>query len=227
MALSPPQVIPTILIVQQTTTPIPTPPITTDSPTITTVVPEPDALSIVQLRVKNLEKDVSELKKINHSTEALATLKSQAPTVVEHYLGSKIDDDLQKHALMEALIEDENSMDKGVADTTNNHKRQHHDDDDDDNNNDPSAGPNQGKKTNRRRTKESESSKKPSTTKETSKVMDDLETNSNKDVVNDADRPQEDVAPKTDKPSRDAWFKQPLRPPTPDPEWNKRQVVTD
>ncbi|GJR30414.1 hypothetical protein Tco_1106646 [Tanacetum coccineum] len=38
----------------------------------------------------------SELKKIDHSAEALATLKSQVPTVVEHYLGSKIGYDLQK-----------------------------------------------------------------------------------------------------------------------------------
>ncbi|GJY56746.1 hypothetical protein Tco_0455861 [Tanacetum coccineum] len=68
------------------------------------------------------------------------------------------------HALMEALIKDENAIDKGVADTVKNHKRQHDDDDDD-----PSAGPNQGKKTKRRRTNESESSKKPSTAKETSK----------------------------------------------------------
>ncbi|GJX84413.1 hypothetical protein Tco_0335187 [Tanacetum coccineum] len=59
----------------QTTTPIPTPPITTDAPTITIVVPESDALSAVQLRVAKLEKDVSELKKIDHSIEALATLK--------------------------------------------------------------------------------------------------------------------------------------------------------
>ncbi|GKA76872.1 hypothetical protein Tco_0783333, partial [Tanacetum coccineum] len=43
-----------------------------------------------------LENDVSDLKKIDHSIEALATLKSQVPTVVEHYLGSKIGDDLQK-----------------------------------------------------------------------------------------------------------------------------------
>ncbi|GKC48130.1 hypothetical protein Tco_1065852, partial [Tanacetum coccineum] len=95
---------------------------------------------------------------------------------------------------------------------------------------------------------------KPSTTKETSKgkalskssqtnksatikepidepiaevTVDDLETNANKDVVNDADCPQDDVAPKTNNPSRDIWFKQPLRPPTPDPKWNKLQVVTN
>ncbi|GKD75279.1 hypothetical protein Tco_1333561 [Tanacetum coccineum] len=52
------------------------------------------------------------------------------------------------HALIEALIEDENVMYKGVADL---------------------AGPNQGKKTKMRRTKESKSSKKTSITKETSK----------------------------------------------------------
>ncbi|GJY54059.1 hypothetical protein Tco_0445723 [Tanacetum coccineum] len=50
----------------QTTAPIPTPPITTDAPTITTVVPKSDTLSAVQLRVAKLEKDVSELKKIDH-----------------------------------------------------------------------------------------------------------------------------------------------------------------
>ncbi|GKF98469.1 hypothetical protein Tco_0297252, partial [Tanacetum coccineum] len=69
------------------------------------------------------------------------------------------------HALMEALIEDENAMDKGVADTVKDHKRKH----DDDDNKDPPAGLNHSKKKKRRRTKESESSKKPSTTKETSK----------------------------------------------------------
>ncbi|GJR37049.1 hypothetical protein Tco_1212733 [Tanacetum coccineum] len=54
-------------------------------------------------------------------------------------------------------------------------------------------------------------------------VMDDLETTANEYVVNDVDRHQDYVAPKTNKPSGDTWFKQPLRPPTPDPEWNKRR----
>ncbi|GKG60645.1 hypothetical protein Tco_0614207, partial [Tanacetum coccineum] len=52
------------------------------------------ALTDVQLRVTKLEKDMFELKKIDHSAEALATLKSQVPIVVEHYLGSKMSDDL-------------------------------------------------------------------------------------------------------------------------------------
>ncbi|GJV66749.1 hypothetical protein Tco_1482258 [Tanacetum coccineum] len=64
-------------IPHQTTTPIPTPPISTESPTITTAVPKSDALTVVQLRVAKLEKDVSELKNINLSIEALANLKSQ------------------------------------------------------------------------------------------------------------------------------------------------------
>ncbi|GKG20275.1 hypothetical protein Tco_0380076 [Tanacetum coccineum] len=46
------------------------------------------------------------------------------------------------HALKEALIEDENAMDKGVADTMKDHKRKH-DDYKDDDDEDPLAGPNQ------------------------------------------------------------------------------------
>nr|GEY86548.1 retrotransposon protein, putative, unclassified [Tanacetum cinerariifolium] len=65
--------------------------------------------------------------------------------------------------------ENENAMDKGVADIVKDHKKKHDDDDEDNDDEDPPAGPNRGKKTKRRRNKESESSKKPSTTKETSK----------------------------------------------------------
>ncbi|GJT82995.1 hypothetical protein Tco_1057337 [Tanacetum coccineum] len=329
----------------QTIAPIHAPPIIIDAPTITTAISESDALFAVQLRVAKLEKDVSELKKIDHSTKALATLKSQVPTVVEQYIESKIGDDLQKvlqrhtadliqkysvkptlesskiqtpiinleqeyeksaseilkikkeqaekqkmpkytikstdkvalkeydqksalyqtmhenksfnrnlanhrfyHALMEALIEDENAMDKGVVDTVKDHKRKHDDDDD----KYPPARPNQGKKTKRRRTKKSESSKKPSTTKETPKgkapsksskisksasakepveeliaevVMDDAVNTAGEDVVRDDDQPQVTSEPKTDKNSNPEWFKQPPRPATLDPEWNKRQVV--
>ncbi|GJR60850.1 hypothetical protein Tco_1503012 [Tanacetum coccineum] len=138
------------------------------------------------------------------------------------------------HALMEALIEDESAMDKGVAGTVKDHKRKHDDDED------PPAGPNQGKKTKRRRTKESESSKKPSSTKETLKgkaptkgsktgksasakepveepiaevVMDDM----GDDVAHDDNQPQDTSEPKTQKTLNPDWFKQPPRPPTPDP----------
>ncbi|GKG64948.1 hypothetical protein Tco_0667580, partial [Tanacetum coccineum] len=46
----------------QQTTPIPTPPITTEVPSIITNLPEITTLTAIQLRVANLEQDVSELK---------------------------------------------------------------------------------------------------------------------------------------------------------------------
>ncbi|GKF34248.1 hypothetical protein Tco_0107448 [Tanacetum coccineum] len=91
-----PHVTPTISTVQQTSTPIHTPPITTDAPTITTVVPESDALFAAQLRVAKMEKDVSELKKIDLSAKALAALKKQVPSVIDNYLRSKVGDVFQK-----------------------------------------------------------------------------------------------------------------------------------
>ncbi|GJY26019.1 hypothetical protein Tco_0400745 [Tanacetum coccineum] len=57
------------------------------------------------------------------------------------------------HALMEALIADEDAMDKEVKDRVKDHKRKHDSDDDEDDDDDegPSAGSNQGKSTKRRR----------------------------------------------------------------------------
>ncbi|GJZ97099.1 hypothetical protein Tco_0669433 [Tanacetum coccineum] len=126
------------------------------------------------------------------------------------------------HALMEAFIEDENVMDKGVADTVKDHKRKH-DDEEDDDDEDPPARPNQGKKTKKRRTKESESSKKPSTTKETPKGKTLTKGSKTDDagdhLVHDDDQPQAASKPKTSKTLNPEWFKQPPRPPTPDLEW--------
>ncbi|GKD77251.1 hypothetical protein Tco_1339872, partial [Tanacetum coccineum] len=315
--LPPSSVSTTQSVPQQTTTPIPTPPTTTDAQIITTTIPESDALSAVQLRVAKLEKDMSELKKIDLSVEALAALKTQVPSVVDKYLGSKVGDlpkkqiptvDLEQgskksaseilkikreqaekqqtpkftikstdkaalqeydqksalyqimhanksfnrnlanhrlyHALMEALIEDENAMDKGVANTVQDHKRKHDDDEDDDE--DPPARPNQGKQTKRRRTNDSESSKNPSITKETPKgkapskgfktgksaptkepvkepivevVMDDA----GNDMVYNEDQPQDASEPKTTKTPNPDRFIQPPRPPTLALEWIKRQ----
>ncbi|GKD44284.1 hypothetical protein Tco_1268929, partial [Tanacetum coccineum] len=58
------------------------------------------------------------------------------------------------HAVMEALIADEDAMDKEVKDRVKDHKRKHDSDDDDEDNDDdegPSAGSNQGKLAKRRR----------------------------------------------------------------------------
>ncbi|GJS13259.1 hypothetical protein Tco_0407731, partial [Tanacetum coccineum] len=195
----------------------------------------------LQLRVAKLEQDMSEVKKTDHSAAVLASIQSQVPTVVDKYLGTKLDDALLKtlerhtadlvekysvlpapesskkkesekspeeiiiikreqeekkqeptytikstdkaaleefdlksalfksmhknksanrnpanyilyHALMEALIEDENAMDKEVADKVKDHKRKRDsDDDEDDDDEGPSAGSNQGDSTKRRR----------------------------------------------------------------------------
>nr|GEW85229.1 hypothetical protein [Tanacetum cinerariifolium] len=195
--ISPPYVTPTILTMQQTLTPTHTPPITTNAPTIITVVHESDALSLVQLRVAKLESNVSKLKKIDLSAEALAALKTQVPSVADNYLGSKksalyptmhVNKSFNKnpanhrlyHALMEALIEDENAMDMGVLDTIQDHKRKH------DDNKDPPARPNQGE-----------------------------------DVVRDDDQPQDTYEPKISKTLNLEWFTQTARLPTPNLEWNK------
>ncbi|GJT65948.1 hypothetical protein Tco_1017428 [Tanacetum coccineum] len=59
----------------------------------------------------------------------------------------------QYQALMEALIADEDAMDKEVKDRVKNHKRKHDSDNDEDDDDDegPSAGSNQGKSSKRRR----------------------------------------------------------------------------
>ncbi|GJZ12191.1 hypothetical protein Tco_0546950 [Tanacetum coccineum] len=281
-----PSVSTTPLVSQQTTTLIPSPPITTDAPIITSVVLESDALSIVQLRVAKIEMFVSELKKIDHSAKALATLKSQVPTVVDNildlkslapasskiqtltiYLKQESEKSASKilkikkeqakkqkmpkytikstdkatlkeydqksalyqtmhknksfnrnpanhrlyHALMEALIEDENAMYKGVVDTVKDHKRKHDDDDDED----PPAGPNQGKAPSKgSKTGKSASTKEPVEEPIAEVVMDDAGEN----VVHGDDQPQDTSKPKTAKTPNPYWFKQPPRPPTPDPE---------
>ncbi|GKE31122.1 hypothetical protein Tco_1450444, partial [Tanacetum coccineum] len=53
------------------------------------------------------------------------------------------------------------------------------------------------------------------------------ENTTNKYVVNDDDKLQDASEPKTDKTPIHNWFTQTPRPPTPNPKWNKRQVVVD
>ncbi|GJS61608.1 hypothetical protein Tco_0656392 [Tanacetum coccineum] len=122
---------------------------------------------------------------------------------------------------MEALIEDENAMDKGVADTIKDHKRKH-DDNEDDDDEDHLARPKQGKKTKRRRTKESESSQKPSTTKETPKAKAPTKGSKTHKFASAKEPVEEPIAEVIMDDAADDV--QPPRPPTPDPEWNKRQT---
>ncbi|GJT18322.1 hypothetical protein Tco_0877028 [Tanacetum coccineum] len=48
------------------------------------------------LRVARLEQEMCEVKKTNHSADVLASIKSQVPTVVDKYLGTKFEDALLK-----------------------------------------------------------------------------------------------------------------------------------
>ncbi|GKB78265.1 hypothetical protein Tco_0945160, partial [Tanacetum coccineum] len=52
----------------------------------------PTSSSLFVSSVAKLEKDVSELKKIDLSSEDLAALKIQVPSVIDNYLGSKVRD---------------------------------------------------------------------------------------------------------------------------------------
>ncbi|GJR95850.1 hypothetical protein Tco_0268024 [Tanacetum coccineum] len=65
------------------------PPINTEATTITTSLPEITPFIALQLRVARLEQEMSEVKKTDHSIDVLASIKSQVPTVVDKYLGTK------------------------------------------------------------------------------------------------------------------------------------------
>ncbi|GKF46732.1 hypothetical protein Tco_0136534, partial [Tanacetum coccineum] len=68
------------------------PPINTEATTIITSLPEITPFISLQLRVARLEQEMSEVKKTDHSADVLASIKSQVPTVVDKYLGTKLDD---------------------------------------------------------------------------------------------------------------------------------------
>ncbi|GJZ07022.1 hypothetical protein Tco_0540815, partial [Tanacetum coccineum] len=114
------------------------PPINTEATTITTSLPEITPFIALQLRVARLEQEMSEVKKTDHSADVLASIKSQVPTVVDEYLGTKLDDALLK--ILERhtadLIEkysSEDACDKDVKDRVKKPQKKHeHDDDEDD-----------------------------------------------------------------------------------------------
>ncbi|GKC94469.1 hypothetical protein Tco_1159911, partial [Tanacetum coccineum] len=70
------------------------PPINIEAKIITTSLPGITPFIALQLRVARLEQEMSEIKKTDHSAEVLALIKSQVPTVVDKYLGTKLDDAL-------------------------------------------------------------------------------------------------------------------------------------
>ncbi|GJY89059.1 hypothetical protein Tco_0503687 [Tanacetum coccineum] len=126
-----------------------------------------------------LEKDVQEIKEVDHNATLLDSLRAEIPLAINAYLGYNLGDALQKiykihsylshdkhQALFDALL-NSMSLDDAIAHGQVDPKKVLRKRDRD--NKDPSAGPNQGKKTKRSRTKESDPSKKSSTSKESSK----------------------------------------------------------
>ncbi|GJT57826.1 hypothetical protein Tco_0992880 [Tanacetum coccineum] len=73
------------------------PPINIEATTITPSLPEITPFIALQLRVARLEQEMSEVKKSDHSTNVLASIKSQVPTAIDKYLGIKLHDALPKN----------------------------------------------------------------------------------------------------------------------------------
>nr|GEW26029.1 hypothetical protein [Tanacetum cinerariifolium] len=127
------------------------------------------------------------------------------------------------HALMEALIEDENVMDKDVADTVKDHKRKHDSDNDDDDDDDEGPPLDQTRVRHQRR-EEPESQKEPveEPTKEVS--MDEQPTKDipSPDDMHVSDPEDTDNAYIPNVPTTTTWFR-PLpeeeRPASPELEW--------
>ncbi|GKG07003.1 hypothetical protein Tco_0329972, partial [Tanacetum coccineum] len=89
---------------------------------------------------------------------------------------------------------------------------------------DPTTRSDQGKKK-RRKGKDSKPSKDNVQTEEPLHEAEmDVEEPILDDVVHDADQIQDDVVPTQ---GNLIWFKQPRRPPTPDPKWNKDKNIDD
>ncbi|GJV67654.1 hypothetical protein Tco_1483163 [Tanacetum coccineum] len=58
--------------------------------------PNSEAFNDVVQRVFEMEKDVKELKQVDHSTTILESIKSEVPEAINKYLGSTLGDTLQK-----------------------------------------------------------------------------------------------------------------------------------
>ncbi|GKE22399.1 hypothetical protein Tco_1433911, partial [Tanacetum coccineum] len=208
--LLPPPFVSTIsLVLQQTTTPIPTPPITTETPPVTIV---PNLLPAIAQMVSVLEKDVQELKQVDHYPVILAKITSQVPAIVLEYLGSSLGDALQKIKQEQVAKKQIPKFSATPYDQAAEAKFKH-------------------KEILLKMTRESKSYEKHPKHKALYDALLDKEATREVTIgdeepvqenVHDADQSQDgEFAPKND------WFKQPPRPPTPDPELNKCQVIDD
>nr|GEU62953.1 hypothetical protein [Tanacetum cinerariifolium] len=194
--------IPPFIPLPQQSTPILTP--TTTKATISTTY-DPDSsllLSIKDFLTWKMKSRHSKILDDNlHKKRVLFETMAASKTFNKHPKHKAL-----YHALMESLLMDKDTMDKGVADIQKKRKP-----DDADRDEDPPAGPDQGLKK-RKICKEAEPSKKAKLT-ETSKGLQNLE-----EDMSNTDEPPVVKADLKD------WFKKLERPPT-DPEWNECKTI--
>ncbi|GJU21826.1 retrovirus-related pol polyprotein from transposon TNT 1-94 [Tanacetum coccineum] len=181
----------TALILTPLTTPLPTPPISSEAPTITTTVPDP--LLIVLQRVSYLERKFESWTKVDHSeaieesvqANIINKVKNQLPKFLPKAVSNFVNPIIESiicdlyDALLNSIMLDEAIASRNVNPDKVLRKRHH---------------------------------------------GDDVEELIQDDVVNVVDQPQDDTDSKKD---NSTWFKQPPRPETPDPEWNKDKTVDD
>ncbi|GKA83722.1 integrase, catalytic region, zinc finger, CCHC-type containing protein [Tanacetum coccineum] len=214
----------------KTLIPLPTPPTLIKAPTITTTVPDP--LPAVLQRLSDLERKFESWTKVDHSEAIEESVQANIIKVKNNCL--KLYDALLNSIMLdEAIASGDVNPDKVLR------KRDYGDDQD------PTTGSDQRKKK-KRKGKDSKPSKdkvqtgssskgktqsKPSSTNKpvnAEKPLHEAEMNVEEpildDVVNEADQLQDDATPTQGNP---IWFKQPPRPPTPDPEWNKDKNIDD
>nr|GEY00775.1 hypothetical protein [Tanacetum cinerariifolium] len=90
-----------ILVIQQQSTPIPTPPITTVALVVTTIL---DPLLVIIQRVYVIEKDIQELKEVDHTTTLLASLRSEIQLAQVDYK-DVIEESVQANFINEKALE--------------------------------------------------------------------------------------------------------------------------
>ncbi|GJV85674.1 hypothetical protein Tco_1525572 [Tanacetum coccineum] len=110
--LPPPSVSTISPVLLRTTTSIHTPLITTKAAPVTTIL---DPLPTIIQRVSVLEKDVQELKEVDHTTTLRTSLRSRISSVVNAYLGSSLGDALQKSVQANVINEVKNQLPKSLT----------------------------------------------------------------------------------------------------------------
>nr|GEZ69405.1 hypothetical protein [Tanacetum cinerariifolium] len=225
--------------------PIPTP--TNTKATIsTTTILESETPNAIHLRLSYLEKEVTWLKNVDHSSELLSTIKSKVPNAFKEYLRTSLDD---------AYHKDDDAMDEGIAEKLKKRKP-----DDADQDKGPTVGSGRGLK--RQRTskgtktskntsilKDSFKGKSPSTFSKSSKfgksikdqveepifVQDfdyanhddvefdntDMPIDQGEDLGKTNEQPNDEDVPNID------WYKKSRSDTSPNPEWNEGKLVDD